>query len=103
MRYKLEEGNNLFQIVVSPQGAENVMWINQDAYFSLGTFDGGKTANYNIQHPGNGAYVFIIDGQAELAETILNKRDAMGIYETETLEFKFSEDSWVLVIEVPMQ
>jgi len=103
MRYNLEEGNNLFHIVVSPQGAENVMWINQDAYFSLGNFDGGKKANYNIQHPGNGAYVFVIDGQAELAETILNKRDAMGIYETETLEFKFSEDSRVLVIEVPMQ
>lgn len=102
-RYQLDQANNSFLTVVSPNKAENVMWINQDAFFSLGTFDAGSSASYSIQHPGNGAYVFLIDGRAELAETILNKRDAMGIYETETLEFKFKEDSKVLIIEVPMQ
>ncbi|MBM3401338.1 MAG: pirin family protein [Bacteroidetes bacterium] len=103
MRYKLDEANNSFLTVVSPDQSENVMWINQDAYFSLGTFDAGKSANYRIQYPGNGAYVFLIDGQAELSETTLNKRDAMGIYETENIEFKFNRDSKVLIVEVPMQ
>ena len=79
------------------------MWINQDAFFSLGTFDSGITAYYNIQHPGNGAYVFVIDGQAELGGTQLNARDAMGVYDIENLEFKFSENSRLLIIEVPMQ
>lgn len=103
MRYKLDEANNSFLTVVSPNKSENVMWINQDAYFSLGTFDAGKSANYRIQNPGNGAYVFLIDGQTELSETTLNKRDAMGIYETENVEFKFTRDSKVLIVEVPMQ
>jgi len=103
IRYKLEEAKNLFLTVVSPNKGENLMWINQDAFFSLGTFSAGKTANYRIQHPGNGAYVFVIDGQAVLEDTVLNKRDAMGIYETETLEFNFKEDSKVLIIEIPME
>ena len=103
MRYDLEKANNSFLTLVSPREGENVMWINQDAFFSLGTFDSGTRAYYNIQHPGNGAYVFVIDGKAELDSTQLNTRDAMGVYDTETLEFKFSENSRLLIIEVPMQ
>lgn len=103
MRYDPEKANNSFLTVVSPLEGENVIRINQDAFFSLGTFDGGKTASYSIRHPGNGAYVFVIDGQAELAGEVLNKRDAMGISDTEKIEFNFSEGSRVLIIEVPMQ
>jgi len=103
MMYDLEKVNNSFLTIVSPNEGENVLWINQDAFFSLGTFDGGKKVSYTIQHPGNGAYVFIIDGKTELEGTVLKTRDAMGIYDTENLEFKFSEDSRVLIIEVPMQ
>lgn len=103
MRYNLENVNNSFLPLVSPNAEENVMWINQDAFFSLGTFDGSKTTNYNIQHPGNGAYVFLIDGEAELDGTLLNTRDAMGVSETDKLEFKFNKNSRVLIIEVPMQ
>jgi quercetin 2,3-dioxygenase len=103
MSYDLEKVNNSFLTLVSPNPGENVMWINQDAYFSLGAFDSGKSAIYKIQYPGNGAYVFIIDGQVELEGYFLNKRDAMGISETETLEFKFIENTRILIIEVPLQ
>lgn len=103
MRYDLDKVNNSFLTLISPIEGENVMWINQNAFFSLGTFYSGRTVTYSIQHPGNGAYVFIIDGKIELADTILNKRDAIGIYDTENLEFKFTEDSRILIIEVPMQ
>jgi redox-sensitive bicupin YhaK (pirin superfamily) len=103
MRYDLEKTKNSFLTLVSPKEGENIMWINQDAFFSMGTFDSGKESYYNIQHPANGAYVFVIEGQAELDGTLLNTRDAMGVYDIDTLEFKFSENSRVLIIEVPMQ
>lgn len=102
-KYDLEKAHNSFLTVVSPKQSDDVMWINQDAFFSLGSFDAGKKAAYSIQHPGNGAYIFIIEGQTEVGDTSLNKRDAMGVYETDHIEFNFTEDSKVLIIEVPMQ
>jgi len=103
MSYDLEKVNNSFLTLVSPNKGESTMWINQDAFFSLGAFDSGKSTNYNIQHPGNGAYVFVIEGQTELGGISLTTRDAMGVSETETLEFNFIENTRLLIIEVPIQ
>ena len=103
LRYKQEETNNSFLTLVSPQKAKDVVWINQDAYFSLGTFETGKEVNYHIQHPGNGAYVFMIEGSAELEDATIGKRDAIGVWDTESIALRFSEDSRVLIIEVPME
>jgi redox-sensitive bicupin YhaK (pirin superfamily) len=102
MSYDLEKVHNSFLTLVSPNSGDETMWINQDAFFSLGSFDGGKSTNYNIQHPGNGAYVFVIEGHTELDGSLLTTRDAMGVYEIETLNFNFIENTRLLIIEVPM-
>jgi len=102
-KYDLEKHHNSFLTVVSPHSAEGVMWINQDAFFSLGTFDRGGKGKYVMQHRGNGAYIFIIEGQAEVDGTQLGKRDAMGVYQTDEIELVFAEDAKVLVIEIPME
>ena len=102
MTYDLEKVNNSFLTLVSPNLGESTMWINQDAFFSLGAFDSGKSTYYNIQHPGNGAYVFVIDGQTEIDGNFLNARDAIGVSESKTLEFNFIENTRLLIIEVPM-
>ena len=98
-----KEVSNGFKTVVSPDKSNGSMWINQDAYFSLGNFSGHQTANYQIKHPGNGAYVFLIQGEAEVAGDVLQHRDAVGIYDTEEFSIAFTSDSKVLIIEVPMQ
>lgn len=103
MQYDLEKANNSFLTIVSPVPGENVMWINQDAFFSLGAFDADSKASYKIQHPGNGAYVFFIEGQGIVDDTLLAKRDAAGVYDTEEIEIDFKANSKVLIIEVPMQ
>lgn len=103
MQYDLEKANNSFLTIVSPVPGENVMWINQDAFFSLGAFDADSKASYKIQHPGNGAYVFFIEGQGIVDDTILDKRDAAGVYDTEEIEIDFKANAKVLIIEVPMQ
>jgi quercetin 2,3-dioxygenase len=102
-RFDPQDSHNLFQTVVSPVKDGDVMWINQDAFFSLGNFDAGKTADYKIKHPGNGAYVFVIEGKVKIDDQELGKRDAAGIYETEEINFSCSEDTQVLIIEVPME
>ena len=103
VKYDLEKNRNSFLTLVSPEEKEGIMWINQDAVFSLGMFDKSKLVSYNIKNPGNGAYVFIIEGKAEIDGTELGKRDALGIYDTENIAVCAIEESKILIIEIPMQ
>ena len=98
-----EDVVNGFKTVVSPDKEDDAMWINQDAFFTLGNFTAGQKASYKIKRSGNGAYVFLIEGSAGIEEVVLDKRDAVGIYDTEEFEIAFKEGSKVLIIEVPMQ
>ncbi len=99
--FPLEERKNQLQMVVSPAHDEAV-WINQDAYFSLGSYEAGKEAGYTIQHPGNGLYLFVLEGEVEVGGEKLARRDAMGLWDLEKVDIKASKDSEFLLIEVPM-
>ncbi|MBC8051576.1 MAG: pirin family protein [Sphingobacteriaceae bacterium] len=97
------ENRNALQILVSPEREGEHMWINQDAYFSLGDFDAGLSDTYHIKKEGNGVYVFIIDGEVIVEEEVLNKRDAIGIFDSAAFKFETRGKAKILVIEVPMQ
>jgi hypothetical protein len=97
-----EEKNGKFKTIVAPVKADDVMWINQDAYFSIGKFKTGTTIDYSIQHKGNGAYIFMIEGNATIEGNTLGKRDAIGIWDTEKISLNTTSDAEILVIEVPM-
>ena len=47
---------NRFQLVVSPDGRDGSLVINQDAYFSLAFIGKGETVTCDIHTPGNGVY-----------------------------------------------
>jgi redox-sensitive bicupin YhaK (pirin superfamily) len=94
--------HNKFQTVVSPVADGDAMWINQDAFFSLGSFEEETVVEYAIKHPGNGAYVFVIEGEAHIDESVLNKRDAAGIVDADKFVINAAKGSKILVIDVPM-
>ncbi|MCK6649198.1 MAG: pirin family protein [Bacteroidia bacterium] len=91
-----------FKTIVAPVKDENIMWINQDAYFSLGKFTKDQNVEYKIQHKGNGAYIFVIEGEAGIGSQKLEKRDAMGVWETDSVNLDIKQGAEVLIIEVPM-
>lgn len=91
-----------FQLVVSPSG-ENAITINQNAWISLADFSKDFTKEYNLNLKGNGVYLFVIEGQIEVVGKELSKRDAIGIWETESVSIQAKQDSKILVIEVPME
>jgi redox-sensitive bicupin YhaK (pirin superfamily) len=97
-----EDKAGKFKTIVAPVKSDDVMWINQDAYFAIGKFKAGSTTDYTIQHKGNGAYVFVIDGEAKIGEQTLGKRDALGIWDTDKFNVEVSKDAEILVIDVPM-
>jgi quercetin 2,3-dioxygenase len=78
------------------------VWINQDAWFSLGDFEKGKEISYNIHKNGNGVYIFILEGNVEINGEKLNRRDAIGISNIEKVDIKFHENTEILVIDLPM-
>src|SRR5258706_3052101 len=45
-----KERLNRIQTVISPEKDNGTLWINQDAYFSLGNIENGKNIDYKIQH-----------------------------------------------------
>lgn len=100
--YDAAERKNKFQLVVSPEKGNGSLWINQDAYFSLVNLEKGKDVSYNINKKGNSVYLFLIDGSITAAGEKLDKRDGMGIEDTNEVAISAREDSELLVIEVPM-
>jgi len=93
---------NRFQTVVSPDRDGEAIWINQDAYFSLADIEADQQAQYAIQRPGNGAYIFVIAGEIAVDGERLGPRDAMGITGVGAIDLMAVRDSQVLVIDVPM-
>src|SRR4030095_5854803 len=94
---------NILQTVVSPEKNNSALWINQDAYFSLGSLEKNATVKYNIQHKENGLYIFVLNGSVETYGEKLDKRDALGLEDLESIDIKANENSEVLLIEVPMK
>ena len=97
----VEKKNSFYQIL-SPHSGDQGVWIYQDAWFHLGNLDKGTLAEYRIQKEGNGIYVFILEGEAEIDGATLKKRDGMGIWETERIPVQANTDVKVLLMEVPM-
>lgn len=99
--YSAEDRVNKWQTVVSPE-VEAAVKINQDATFSLVNLDAGVELAYEVKHPGNGVYLFVLNGELTAAGEKLDRRDAVGITETESFSVKASSYAEVLAIEVPM-
>ena len=93
---------NSFYPIVTPNQNGPGMWIHQDAWFHLGEFDKETRINYNINKKGNGVYTFIIEGSVQIDGESLEKRDALGIWDTEKFELLANQNSRVLLIEVPL-
>jgi redox-sensitive bicupin YhaK (pirin superfamily) len=92
------------QQLVSPNPDDAGMWIHQNAWFNLGTFDGAMEEQYKLHDSQNGVYAFIIKGSATINGHSLDTRDGLGIWNTEMLTIKTLEpDTEVLLMEVPMQ
>jgi hypothetical protein len=98
---ELKKPNSLYPIVTpNPNGP--AMWIHQDAWFHMGDFNQPTEIEYQINKAGNGVYVFLIEGSAEIAGEAIKKRDAVGVWETNNFSLSMASNSRVLLIEVPV-
>lgn len=94
---------NELTTVVSGDKDASTLFINQDAAISFGDIEGGKTVKYDIKVPGNGAYVLQVEGDSTVDGQVLNKRDALGVYDASSFTIDTKSQSRLLIIEVPMR
>ena len=94
---------NKLQTILSPQSADGVVWIHQDAWFNLGTFDKDVKTNYTFKGTGTGVYAFVIKGSFKIDEQELNERDGLGLWNATNFDLTaLTSDAEILLMEVPM-
>ena len=99
----IADRHNRLQQILSPSADDEGVWIHQDAWFHMGKFDQGVSSAYQVKKAGNGVYAFVIDGDFTIEGQTLNRRDGLGIWDTEGITLTAqSPDAEILLIEVPM-
>lgn len=93
---------NKFQLIISPDGRENSVTINQDAYFSLTKLEQDANLIYSKYQSENGVYLFVLEGEILINNMTLGKRDGLGIEDMDNLSITATNNSEILVMEVPM-
>jgi len=101
--FNKEERKNKLQLIVSPEKENGSLWINQNAFIYLTELDQNIEMIYDLHSSKNGVYLFLISGEISAADQILHKRDAIGIWETNSFKINAIKDSFILLIEVPME
>ena len=98
----LKKENKFYQIL-SPNADDQGVWIHQNAWMHMGEFTDDIEHIYQLKDKSNGVYVFVIEGGAFVDSQNLQKRDALGVWETESIQIKTEKKSKILLIEVPMK
>jgi hypothetical protein len=98
-----KESVNKFKQILSPNPHDAGVWIHQDAWFNMGTFNKDIKTIYNLNKEGNGVYVFMLKGTATINNQVVENRDGFGIWNINNLEITSNEDATeILLMEVPM-
>ena len=99
-----KDRKNKLQQILSPNKNDAGVWIHQNAWFHLGTFDQGKQVNYKIKSPGNGVYAFVLSGEFSIQSQTLQSRDGLGVWDVNQLNIQSkSNNAELLLMEVPME
>ena len=94
---------NDFAQILSPNPDDAGVWIHQDAWFYLSDFDKDFSKKLSLKKEGNGFYIMNIEGEIEVNGEKLERRDAIGIWETNEIEIKANSNTKFLVMEIPME
>lgn len=94
--------NEICEIVSPYPGTGKGLWIYQQAWFSIADLDKDQLQLYKMKSKDSlGVYIFIIEGAITIKDLELKHRDGVGVYDTTEVEYKATERSRVLFIEVP--
>ena len=104
MHFDPAERRDRLQVLVQGQAetGEGELRIHQDARISRIDMSKDKTFKYDMRSEQHGVYLMLVSGGLQVAGENLGRRDAIGIWETDSFTMRSTEESEVLLIEVPM-
>lgn len=94
---------NTLQQVLSPHKDDAGVWAHQQAWFHMGQLEAGFATEYTVKQPGNGVYIFVIEGEVTVGDQTLGKRDGYGLWDTDAFTLTANQEAQVLLMEVPME
>ena len=101
-KFEDEEMSGKWRTVVSPDGAENTLWIHQQAWFSLGTFEADTKISYQLKKADSVVYMFLISGEVTVGRETLISRDGLCLESIDSdITMKTNKQSKILVMEIP--
>jgi len=102
-RFNSEDRKNKLQLLISPNGENGSMSINQDAYFTLINLEEGHSIDYQFHNENNGVYLFIISGSLMVGNIMLGERDGAEVSDATMLKLIADKEVQLLCIETPMK
>jgi redox-sensitive bicupin YhaK (pirin superfamily) len=88
------------RLVVSPDGRDGSVTINQDALMHAGLFDGDERAGYTLA-PGRLGYVHLVRGKLTVNGQPLSAGDALMLKDESTITLGQGTGAEVLVFDLP--
>lgn len=100
----LHNKNQLVQIVGPKDDSSNTgLWIHQNAWFNVGTFDKRASIDYKVKRQGNGVFAMVVEGEFTVEGQKLHHRDGFSISDTDSIKITAdSENARILLMDVPM-
>lgn len=93
--------NKFYPVVTGKRNPESV-YIHQNAAFLLGRFDKNRQVSHTAVTPGNGAFLFVIDGDVNLDGRSLKSGDAAALSDFDRIDLSTNKSSHLLLIETPL-
>lgn len=103
-KFDSKNQKNKLQTVVAPKDKPEgkALPISQQAYIYRTHLDEAHNLSLQPKNKDNGFYIFVINGDLEVAGLLLNTRDAIGVFETDNFEIIAKSETELVIIEVPM-
>jgi len=98
---KYKRRNHLQTIISSEEGLEHC-WINQNTKMLLGLYDEAQTVAYSYNPVNKCIFLFVMEGAVTIDGKKVGRRDAVGIWETDTISIETDAATEFLLIETPV-
>ena len=97
-----EKRKNTLQTIVSNQERQQHCWINQNAKLGLAWLESGNILLYALNPLNKCVYVFCLEGSIEIDGETINRRDGIGLWQTDEFTITAKQESEFIVIEAPV-
>ena len=100
--FPLAKRTNKLKTIISNEEGSGHCWINQNAKLSLGYFDTAQELMYSFNPANKCLFIFLIEGKITVDGINLEDRDAIGIWETDSVSITCAAGAHFLIIETPV-